>query len=61
MIVLYERQLNSGVTIARLLVALHEKATLIAKHLRLNNQNARQLGLDDIHFEGLAANRPARY
>ncbi len=60
-VVLNERQLNSGVTIARLLVALHEKAALIAKHLGLNNQNARQLGLDNIHFEGPATNRLARY
>ncbi|MNY83766.1 hypothetical protein D3C86_2267700 [compost metagenome] len=50
MVVLHEGQGDAGLAVALDLKGLDEEAALIAKHLRLDDQHARQCGFDDVHW-----------
>ncbi|MOA53524.1 hypothetical protein D3C78_1769960 [compost metagenome] len=50
MVILHERQGDAGFAIALDLKGFDEEAAMIAEHLGLDDQHARQLGFDDLHL-----------
>ncbi|MNO00280.1 hypothetical protein D3C81_2201430 [compost metagenome] len=49
MIVLHEGQGDAGLAVALDLKGLDKESSLIAEHLGLDDQHARQCGFDDVH------------
>jgi len=58
---LHEGQGDAGVAVALDLEALDKKAARVAKHLGLDDQHARQDGLDHLHRTASWCNTRSRY